>query len=107
MYGEEAFSQLDEIYSIEAYRYENSNQATELQINFDKDTRITSENIEQLLLMLSTCEGIVGFEIFGTKERITIQFVCTSLKTGAFKSHIAAYAPGVVIIERPNNLKTQ
>lgn len=104
LYGEEAFAKLGEIYSIEAYSYENSNPVTEFQINFDKDTRIVFENIEQLLLMLSTCEGIVGFEIFGTKDRITIQFVCTSRKAGAFKSHIAAYAPGVVINERPNNL---
>lgn len=104
LYGEDAFVQLGEIYSIEAYSYENSNPVTEFQINFDKDTRIAFENIEQLLLMLSTCEGIVGFEIFGTKDRIAIQFVCTSHKAGAFKSHIAAYAPGVVINERPNNL---
>lgn len=106
LYGEEAFAQLEEIYSIEAYRYENSNPVTELQINFDKDARIPFENIEQLLLMLSTCEGIVGFEIFGTKDRITIQFVCTSHKASAFKSHIAAYASGVVINERANNLKS-
>ncbi|MBK8483847.1 MAG: hypothetical protein IPL31_05755 [Saprospiraceae bacterium] len=52
LYGEEAFSKLEEIYSIEAYSYKNSNPVIELQINFDKDTRIAFENIEQLLLML-------------------------------------------------------
>jgi hypothetical protein len=104
-FGEEALEKLGEIYSIDAYKYESGNSVTEFQINFDKDTRIPFENIEQLLLMLSTCEGIVGFEIFGTKDKITIQFVCTSGNTSAFRSHISAYALGVVINERKDNLK--
>jgi hypothetical protein len=44
------------------------------------------DSIEQLLLMISTCEGIVGFEIFGSGEKITIQFVCPREKASSIKS---------------------
>jgi hypothetical protein len=103
--GEEVFSKLEEIYPIHAYIYDNENPVTELQINFDKDTRVVFENIEQLLLMLSTSRGIVGFEILGTAEKISIQFVCTGKNASSFKSYIGAYAPGVVINESPESLK--
>lgn len=102
---EEIFGKLEELYPIEAYTYDNTNLVTELQINLNKDTRIVFENIEQLLLMLSTSEGIVGFEIFGTKEKISIQFVCTGQRANHFKSYIEAYAPGVIVHEKPNNLQ--
>lgn len=102
---EEIFDKLEELYPIEAYIYDNPNPVTELQINFNKDTRILFENIEQLLLMLSTSEGIVGFEIFGTKEKISIQFICIGPQANHFKSYIEAYAPGVIVHEKPNNLQ--
>lgn len=102
--SDEAFGKLEELYPIQAYLYNNENPVTEFQINFDKDTRVVFENIEQLLLMLSTSVGIVGFEIFGTDEKITIQFVCTGKNTGSFKSFIGAYAPGVVVSENHHNL---
>jgi hypothetical protein len=102
---EEVFGKLEEIYPIEAYVYDNPNPVTEFQINFDKDTRVVFENIEQLLLMLSTSRGIVGFEIIGTKEKISIQFVCTGHNASSFKSYIGAYAPGVVVNESPEYLK--
>ena len=103
-YGEEAFAKLEELYPINAYTYDSDEPVTELTINFDKDTRVVFEHIEQLLLMLSTSRGIVGFEIFGTRERITIQFVCTGRDANNFKSYISAYAPGVVINENTRNL---
>ncbi len=102
---EEVFGNLEEIYPIQAYVYDNPNPVTEFQINFDKDTRVVFENIEQLLLMLSTSRGIVGFEILGTKDKISIQFVCTGRNASSFKSYIGAYAPGVVVNESPEYLK--
>ncbi len=104
LYGEDMFNQLEELYPIKAYKYENSNPVTELQINFDKDTKISFDNIEQLILMLSTSEGIVGFEILGSKDRISIQFVCTGQNVNSFKSQVAAYIPGAVINEQQNHL---
>lgn len=103
-YGEEAFQKLEELYPIHALKYDNTNPVTEFQVNFDKDTRVLFDSVEQLLLMLSTCEGIVGFEIFGTKEKITIQFVSTGSNSHTFKSYISAYIPGVVIHENRQGL---
>ena len=103
-FGEEAYDKLEEIYPVLAYVYDNPNPVIELEINFDKDTRVVFEHIEQLLLMLSTSAGIVGFEIFGTREKITIQFVCTGSDASNFKSYISVYAPGVGINESPGNL---
>ena len=101
---EEAFEKLDELYPIQAYVYDNPNPITELQINFDKDTRIVFETIDQLLLMLSTSDGIVGFEIIGTEEKITIQIICTGGDAGQLRSYISTYAPGVVINESNHHL---
>lgn len=104
-YSEETFAKLEEIYPIQAFIYENPNSVTEFQVNFGKDTRVVFENIEQLLLMLSTSEGIVGFEVFGVKEKITIQFVCVGENPSHFKSYIEAYAPGVVVNISNHSLK--
>jgi hypothetical protein len=105
-YDEEVFDELEELYPIKAYIYNDPGAVTELEINFDKDTRIVPENIEQLLLMLSMGNGIASFEIFGTKERIAIQFVCPTENVHVFKSYISAYAPGVVINENTSNLQS-
>src|SRR5690349_9935868 len=98
---EEVFQLLEEKYPIEAYVYENSNPVVELQVNFDQGSRVVFENIEQLLLMLSTSRGIVGFEIVGTKKKVSIQFICTDQDPANFKSFISTYAPGVVVHETP------
>lgn len=101
----EVFGGLEEMYPIQAYIYDNPNPVTEFQINFDKDTRVVFENIEQLLLMLSTGRNIVGFEIFGTKDKISVQLVSTGNNSGSFRSYISAYAPSVAVNESPKNLE--
>jgi hypothetical protein len=103
--GEIAFAKLEEMYPLHAYTYDESIEISELQINFDKDTRVLFDSIEQLLLMISTCEGIVGFEIFGSGEKITIQFVCPRENASSVKSFISTYAPGVMVNESINILK--
>lgn len=103
--SEFAFTKLEEMYPLNAYTYDKSIEISELQINFDKDTRILFDSIEQLLLMISTCEGIVGFEILGSAEKITIQFVCPRENVSSVKSFISTYAPGVGVNESINTLK--
>lgn len=105
--GEEAFAKLEELYPLNAYTYDESIEVSELEVNFDKDTRVSFESIEQLLLMISTCEGIVGFEIFGNGKKITIQFVCPKVFARSIKSYLSTYAPGVEINEKNNSLKTE
>jgi len=104
-FGEEAIAKLDDWYPIRAYIYHNTNPITEFRINVDRDTRIAFDHIEQLLLMLATGEDIVGFEILGTHDQITLQFVCTSRNAAQFKSYLAAYTPGVVITEHRDALR--
>jgi type IV secretion system coupling TraD/TrwB family protein len=104
--GDEVFIQLDELYPLDAYTYPDSVGVSELQINFDKDTRVLFDSIEQLLLMVSTCDGIQGFEILGSSEKISIQFICPNTNASAIKSYISTYAPGVNINEKNNNLNT-
>ena len=103
-YGEKVFERLEELYEVRASIYDNQHPVTELTINFEKDTKVSFEHIEQLLLMLSTSEEITGFEIFGTGERIAIQFVCTGRNANTFKSYIGAYAPSVGITLGNENL---
>lgn len=104
--GDEVFAKLEETYSLDAYTYGDSIEISELQVNFEKDTRILFDSIEQLLLMISACEGIIGFEIFGSGEKITIQFVCPRENSSSIKSFISTYAPGVVVNESVNALKS-
>jgi hypothetical protein len=99
-----AFTKLEEMYPLNAYTYDGSIKISELQINFEKDTRVLFDSIEQLLLMISACEGIVGFEIFGSGEKITIQFTCPQNNASSVKSFISTYAPGVSVNERINTL---
>ena len=104
VYAETAFGKLEEMFPLEAYPYDAPHEVVEFQINFDKDTRVVFENIEQLLVMLSTSESIVGFEVLGTKNRIIIQFVFTGRNATSLKSYITAFASGVAINESPNTL---
>lgn len=104
--GDEAFAKLEELYPFNAYTYEDSIEISELQVSFDKDTRVLFDSIEQLLLMVSTCDGIVSFEILGNSEKISIQFVCPKVFASSIKSYISTYAPGVEINELNNSLKT-
>jgi hypothetical protein len=104
--SEIAFTKLEEIYLLHAYTYNESIEISELQINFDKDTRVLFDTIEQLLLMISTFEVIVGFEMFGSGEKITIQFVCPRENASSVKFFISTYAPGVTVNENINPLKT-
>lgn len=104
--GDEVFVKLEELYPLNAYTYEASIEICELQVNFDKDTRVLFDSVEQLLLMVSTCDGIVGFEILGNSDKISIQFVCPKIFASNIKSYISSYAPGVEINEKNNSLKT-
>src|SRR5689334_6468135 len=61
-FGEDAIADLEELYPINAYVFDSEDSIVEFQINFEKDTRIPFETVEQFLLMLSCAQGIVCFE---------------------------------------------
>jgi hypothetical protein len=66
-------------------------------ISFPKNTEILpSRNIE-FLNILSFSEDIISFEIIGTREDFTIQFLSSELDSERIKSHLKAYFPTVIV----------
>lgn len=103
-YSEAAYDALDKMYPLDAYVYQGAENLTELQVHFSSDTRIEFERIEQLLLMISSDNHIVGFEMMSTSKELIIQFVCPVNKAGSISSLISTYAPGVVVHKKNDNL---
>lgn len=66
-------------------------------ITFPKGQDILPRVNTEFLNMLAYSEHPISFEIVGTSERITIQFVCHQDDRGRIESHIRAYFPTVII----------
>jgi len=66
-------------------------------INFPKVREIIPRVNTEFLNMLAYSEYPISFEIIGTSESITIQFVCNESDRGRIESHIKAYFPAVII----------
>lgn len=66
-------------------------------ITFPKGQDILPRVNTEFLNMLAYSERPISFEIVGTSERITIQFVCHQGDRGRIESHIRAYFPTVII----------
>ncbi|SFS84940.1 AAA-like domain-containing protein [Zhouia amylolytica] len=65
--------------------------------SFPKGTEIPSNRNIEFLNMLSFTENLLSFEIIGTSESITIQFVCSEYDKGRVTSHLQAYFPTAII----------
>lgn len=101
---EEAFSKLEEIYPSRGYTYNEQRDVTEFQLILDRDSSVSFGNIEQLLLMLTSSEGIVGFEIIRSRDKIIIQFCFVGNNSRGFKSTLDAFLPDIIINETSHNL---
>lgn len=66
-------------------------------ITFPKGQDILPRVNTEFLNMLAYSEHPMSFEIIGTSESITIQFVCQQDDRGRIESHIRAYFPTVII----------
>lgn len=66
-------------------------------ITFPKGQDILPRVNTEFLNMLAYSEDQISFEIVGTSESITIQFVCHQGDRGRIESHIRAYFPTVII----------
>ena len=66
-------------------------------ITFPKGQDILPRVNTEFLNMLAYSEHPISFEIVGTSESITIQFVCHQGDRGRIESHIRAYFPTVII----------
>ncbi|MCI5050849.1 MAG: type IV secretion system DNA-binding domain-containing protein [Candidatus Pacebacteria bacterium] len=66
-------------------------------ITFPKGQDILPRVNREFLNMLAYSEHPISFEIVGTSESITIQFVCNKQDRSRIESHIRAYFPTVII----------
>ena len=66
-------------------------------IVFQRGQEILSKVNTAFLNMLAYSEHPISFEIVGTSERITIQFICNQADRGRIESQIRAYFPAVII----------
>lgn len=78
---------------------------TGFSISFGRDEEISPLITTEFLNILSFTRSPVSFEIIGTYDNITVQFVCTLTDNERIRSQIKAYFPSVVIKETNiNNL---
>lgn len=101
---EAALEELEELYPVRGYAYNIPEELRELQVNFGKEVKVVYDNIEQLILLLSTSGSIVSFELLGTADKTILRFVCNSQYAHILKTHIMAFLPDVFVAESYNTL---
>lgn len=84
---------------VKSYIYDEETTLTALRIVIPKAHKVSTEQNEALLLMLSNTELPVSFEIIGTRDEIHIQFVCSRLDSAILKSQLKAFFPEVIVTE--------
>ena len=78
--------------------YEELVDLTALQVKLPKDRKITPEKMKALLIMLSTCNAPISFEIIGTATEIILQFVCDEVHALTVETYIVSYFPDCTVI---------
>lgn len=68
-----------------------------IQLALAPDVKITADIAEHFLLSLSTCTGPVSYEITGTSDAITLQFVCSEADSSQVIEQLRAHFPDAVI----------
>ena len=66
-------------------------------LSFPKGSEILPNRNIEFLNNLSFSEDVISFEIIGTNENITIQFVSSEIDSERIKSHLKAYFPTVIV----------
>ena len=78
---------------IEPYPYTDETQLTIFSIAIPKNSKVHSEYMEQLLVMLSYRNSPISFELIGTAEEITMQLVCRDADSAYVYTQVKAYFP--------------
>lgn len=87
---------------LEPYIYEEEPDLKALQIKLPKERKITPEKMKALIVMLSSCNAPISFEIIGTATEIIIQFVCTEPHITTIETFITAYFPDCAVLCNDN-----
>jgi hypothetical protein len=85
----------EEIYSREAYQYQNPNDIIEFRAILEKEKEFNVDSIEKLIEILTTQHAIISFEIIGTGTEIIFQFACGTDQPDTFFSYLRSYFPFV------------
>lgn len=88
--------------TIEPYADTNNFDHCALEIRLPRDRNVTPEFMKALLVMISSLNTTISFEIIGTASTITMQFVCPQIAAPHIKGMMNAYFPGFPVIQ--NNL---
>ncbi|HUI28927.1 MAG TPA: type IV secretion system DNA-binding domain-containing protein [Candidatus Acidoferrales bacterium] len=95
--NEPSFDSSIDDYAAEPSPFEDGSELVELEITLPRESDISFLGVEQLLLNLSYTQFPLSFEIIGTHEAITVQFVSRASDADQVSHHLKAYFPGVVI----------
>ena len=75
-------------------------------LSFPKGCKVSGYETEQFLIVLSSCEYPVSFEIIATSERIRVQYACSESDAFHVQNQLRAYFPAAVIQEQEDMLGT-
>lgn len=84
--------------TIEQFPFDDETGLTALQVKLPKERNTTPERMKALLLMLSSTQSQVSFEIIGNRKEIVVQFVCRHHQAQNIESNIKAYFPECAVI---------
>lgn len=79
----------------------------EIQVALSPEIKVVPELAEHFLLNLTSCAGLVSFEIVGTSEAITVQVACLGSDASQVEEQLRAYFPDAVISESSGFLADQ
>jgi len=86
--------------SHDLFPFVDSSILVTLQLIIPKQVKVSIQDAEQLLTMLSYCTRPISFEIIGTQKEITIQFVCREEDALYIKSQLVTFFKGIAILEK-------
>ncbi len=83
--------------TVDPFLYEG-NGILGIQVKLSKERKITPEKMKACLVMLSSIDTILSFEIIGTEKEIIVQFVCEEVVSDIVTTYIQAYFPSCSVV---------
>ena len=90
---------------VQAFEYVSDEKIVAYSIVLPKNEKLSVNDIEQLLLMLSYTEHPISFEIIATNKSISIQFACRESDALHVYGQCKAYFPTAVITKSEEGLE--
>lgn len=91
---------------LEPFIYDEEPSLKALQVKLSKERKITPEKMKALIIMLSSCNAPLSFEIIGTGTEIILQFVCDEVHSYTLETYIISYFPDCSVIYSDNFLES-